>query len=51
MNLRSLVTSASCFIGLHLAERLVPESYEVVGVYCFTDYYPRPVKEQQMTGR
>jgi len=48
--LKSPVTSASCFIGSHIAERLVAEGYEVIGVDCFTDYHPRPVKEQQMTG-
>jgi nucleoside-diphosphate-sugar epimerase len=48
--LKSPVTSVSCFLGSYLAERRVPGGYEVVGVDCFTDYYLRPVKEQQMTG-
>jgi nucleoside-diphosphate-sugar epimerase len=45
MNLKCLVTGAAGFIGSHLSERLVAEGYEVIGVDCFTDYYPRPVKE------
>ena len=45
MNLKCLVTGAAGFIGSYLAERLVAEGYEVIGVDCFTDYYPRPVKE------
>jgi nucleoside-diphosphate-sugar epimerase len=47
MNLKCPVTPAASFIGSHLAERLVTEDYEVIGMDCFTDYYPRPVKEQQ----
>jgi UDP-glucose 4-epimerase len=50
MNLKCPVTHAASFIGSHLSERLVAESYDVIGVHCFTDYYPRPVKEQQTTG-
>ena len=43
-----MVTGAAGFIGSHLAERLVAEGYRVVGVDCFTDYYPRAVKEQNV---
>ncbi len=49
MNLRCLVTGVAGFIGSHLAERLVAEGYEVIGVDCFTDYYPRPVKERNLS--
>ena len=49
MTLRCLVTGAAGFIGSHLAERLVAEGYEVVGVDCFTDYYPRLVKERNLS--
>jgi len=48
MNLKCLVTGAAGFIGSHLAERLIAEGYKVVGVDCFTDYYPRPVKERNL---
>lgn len=45
MSVKCLVTGAAGFIGSHLSERLIAEGYEVIGVDCFTDYYPRPVKE------
>jgi len=45
---RALVTGVAGFIGSTLAERLVLEGAEVVGLDCFTDYYPRPVKERNL---
>jgi len=45
MNMKCLVTGAAGFIGSHLSERLVAEGYEIIGADCFTDYYPRPMKE------
>ncbi|MBE0433893.1 NAD-dependent epimerase/dehydratase family protein [candidate division WOR-3 bacterium] len=42
---RVLVTGCAGFIGSHLCERLVRDGYDVVGVDCFTDYYPRALKE------
>lgn len=47
--MRCLVTGVAGFIGSHLAERLVADGWEVVGVDCFTDYYPRPLKEANLT--
>lgn len=44
-----LVTGVAGFIGSHLAERLVHEGYRVVGVDCFTSYYPRHVKEANLS--
>ena len=41
----SVVTGVAGFIGSHLAERLIEEGHEVVGIDCFTDYYPRSIKE------
>jgi nucleoside-diphosphate-sugar epimerase len=46
--MRCLVTGVAGFVGSHLAERLVALGHEVVGVDCFTDYYPRHAKEQNL---
>lgn len=45
-----LVTGVAGFIGSHLADRLVAEGHRVIGVDCFTDYYPRPLKERNLAG-
>ena len=45
---RCLVTGVAGFIGSHLAERLVDAGIDVLGVDCFTDYYPRPIKERNL---
>jgi len=47
-NMRALVTGCAGFIGSHLTDRLVREGYEVIGIDCFTDYYPRDVKQQNL---
>lgn len=47
---RSLVTGVAGFIGSHLAERLLKEGHEVTGVDCFTDYYARSIKEENLKG-
>ena len=46
--MRSLVTGVAGFIGSHLAERLIKEGHEVVGIDCFTDYYARSIKEKNL---
>jgi nucleoside-diphosphate-sugar epimerase len=43
-----LVTGAAGFIGSHLSRRLLGEGHEVTGVDCFTDYYPRWMKERNL---
>jgi UDP-glucose 4-epimerase len=48
--MRALVTGAAGFIGSTLSERLVAEGADVVGLDCFTDYYPRPIKERNLAG-
>jgi nucleoside-diphosphate-sugar epimerase len=48
--MRALVTGVAGFIGSTLAERLMDSGAEVVGIDCFTDYYPRPVKEANLRG-
>lgn len=46
--IRVLVTGCAGFIGSHLTERLLKEGFEVIGIDCFTDYYPREIKEANM---
>jgi nucleoside-diphosphate-sugar epimerase len=41
---RTLVTGVAGFIGSTLADRLLDDGHEVVGVDSFEDYYPRPMK-------
>ncbi|MFQ6133781.1 MAG: NAD-dependent epimerase/dehydratase family protein [Armatimonadota bacterium] len=43
--MKCVVTGAAGFIGSHLCERLLGDGHEVVAVDCFTDYYPRAIKE------
>jgi nucleoside-diphosphate-sugar epimerase len=45
---RALVTGCAGFIGSHLAERLVDDGAEVVGVDCFTRSYARALKEANL---
>jgi nucleoside-diphosphate-sugar epimerase len=47
---KALVTGVAGFIGSTLAEKLVADGADVVGIDCFTDYYPRPVKERNLSG-
>jgi UDP-glucose 4-epimerase len=43
-----LVTGCAGFIGSHLCEALLARGDDVVGVDCFTDYYPRARKEANL---
>ncbi|MEA2347535.1 MAG: hypothetical protein QOG62_1322 [Thermoleophilaceae bacterium] len=45
---RKLVTGCAGFLGSQLAERLVGQGHEVIGVDCFTDFYDRSMKEQNL---
>jgi nucleoside-diphosphate-sugar epimerase len=47
--MQCVVTGAAGFIGSHLCERLLADGHTVVGVDCFTDYYPRPVKVRNLS--
>jgi UDP-glucose 4-epimerase len=42
---RALVTGAAGFIGSHLTSALLDRGAHVTGIDCFTDYYPRSIKE------
>jgi nucleoside-diphosphate-sugar epimerase len=48
--MKALVTGGAGFIGSHLSERLLDRGAEVTAIDCFTDYYPRPLKERNLSG-
>lgn len=47
--MRALITGVAGFIGSTLAEQLLESGADVVGLDCFTDYYPRPMKERNLS--
>jgi UDP-glucose 4-epimerase len=46
--MKAVVTGAAGFIGSHVAESLLVDGAEVTGIDCFTDYYPRTMKEANL---
>ncbi len=46
--MNALVTGVAGFIGSTLAGRLLDQGARVTGIDCFTDYYPRAVKEANL---
>jgi UDP-glucose 4-epimerase len=47
--MRALVTGAAGFIGSTLADRLLVDGWDVAGVDSFSDYYPRWMKERNVS--
>jgi UDP-glucose 4-epimerase len=45
---KALVTGTAGFIGSHLTGALLDRGAQVVGIDCFTDYYPRSIKEANL---
>ena len=48
--MKALVTGCAGFIGSHLTERLLEEGFDVVGIDCFTPYYPEDIKKRNIAG-
>jgi UDP-glucose 4-epimerase len=46
--MNALVTGGAGFIGSHLSERLLAQGAAVTAIDCFTDYYPREIKERNL---
>jgi nucleoside-diphosphate-sugar epimerase len=47
--MKTVVTGAAGFIGSQLSERLLAEGHEVVGIDAFVDFYPRALKQANLT--
>lgn len=47
--MKALVTDCAGFIRSHLLDKLLEQGYEVIGIDCFTDYYPREIKEANIS--
>ena len=46
--MKALITGCVGFIGSHLTERLLKDGFEVIGIDCMADYYPRALKEDNI---
>lgn len=49
MGSRYIITGAAGFIGSTLAETLLDRGHRVTGIDCFVDYYPRRIKEDNLS--
>ena len=48
--MNTVITGAAGFIGSTLAGHLLRQGARVTGIDCFTDYYPRPLKQANLEG-
>ena len=48
--MKAFVTGCAGFVGSTLCDRLLADGADVTGIDCFTDYYPRPIKERNLAG-
>ena len=46
--MRAVVTGAAGFIGSQICERLIKEKFLVTGLDCFTGYYPKKTKQNNL---
>jgi UDP-glucuronate 4-epimerase len=44
-----IVTGAAGFVGSHLSEQLIARGHRVMGIDAFIPYYPRPLKEKNLS--
>ena len=44
----AIVTGSAGFIGSHLTEKLLEQKFRVIGIDCFTDYYSKKIKKNNM---
>ena len=47
--MKCVVTGAAGFVGSSITDELLAKGHEVVGVDCFVDYYPRQIKERNLS--
>jgi len=47
--MKLVVTGVAGFIGSRLAQKALSEGHKVTGIDCFTDYYPREIKEKNLS--
>jgi UDP-glucose 4-epimerase len=48
--MKAFITGVAGFIGSTLTDQLLAQGADVIGLDCFTDYYPRPIKERNLAG-